>query len=173
MKKYTNYNERLSAAITWLRFPLILFIIMLHCYSVQRLEGDHEAYFKVLYPFSLWMGETGVPGFFFISGFLFFLSKRFTGRSWKTESKHYWYPICYGTFYYSFYTWLRMPWDIRLPFATKASQITPWQIICGYSGTEVTSAMETLPPYSVLYGTSAIYSSCASCLLCYITLLDM
>lgn len=78
MNEYTNYNERLSAAITWLRFPLIFLIIMLHCYSVQRLEGDggHETYFKVLYPFSLWLGETGVPGFFFISGYLFYLSKK-------------------------------------------------------------------------------------------------
>ena len=71
-----NYKARLSDVITWLRFPLIFLIILLHCYSVQRLEGSHETYFKVLYPFSLWLGETGVPGFFFISGFLFFLSKK-------------------------------------------------------------------------------------------------
>lgn len=71
-----NYKARLSEVITWLRFPLIFLIILLHCYSVQRLEGSHETYFKVLYPFSLWLGETGVPGFFFISGFLFFLSKK-------------------------------------------------------------------------------------------------
>ena len=71
-----EYNTRLSEAITWLRFPLIFLIIILHCYSVQRLEGSHDTYFKVLYPFSLWLGETGVPGFFFISGFLFFLSKK-------------------------------------------------------------------------------------------------
>lgn len=71
-----NYNSRLSNAITWLRFPLIFLIILLHCYSVQRLEGSHETYFKFLYPFSLWLGETGVPGFFFISGFLYFLSKK-------------------------------------------------------------------------------------------------
>lgn len=71
-----NYKARLSNAITWLRFPLIFLIILLHCYSVQRLEGSHETYFKALYPFSLWLGETGVPGFFFISGFLFFLSKK-------------------------------------------------------------------------------------------------
>ena len=73
---YSNYQLRISNAITWLRFPLIFLIILLHCYSVQRLEGSHETYFKVLYPFSLWLGETGVPGFFFISGFLFFLSKK-------------------------------------------------------------------------------------------------
>lgn len=71
-----SYNQRLSEAITWLRFPLIFLIILLHCYSVQRLEGSHEAYFKVAYPFYNWMGETGVPGFFFISGYLFFLSKK-------------------------------------------------------------------------------------------------
>ena len=71
-----NSSDRLSRAITWLRFPLIFFIIMLHCYSVQRLEGNHDFYFKVIYPFSLWLGETGVPGFFFISGYLFYLSKK-------------------------------------------------------------------------------------------------
>lgn len=75
MKTNVTYY-RLSGAITWLRFPLIFFIILLHCYSVQKLEGDHDLYFKTLYPFSLWLGETGVPGFFFISGFLFFLSKK-------------------------------------------------------------------------------------------------
>jgi len=76
MNNSLNYKDRLSAAITWLRFPLIFLIIMLHSYSVQRLAGDHETYFKILYPFSLWLGETGVPGFFFISGYLFFLSKK-------------------------------------------------------------------------------------------------
>lgn len=69
-------RERLSKAVTWMRFPLIFLIIMLHCYSVQRLEGNHEIFFKVIYPFSLWLGETGVPGFFFLSGYLFFLSKK-------------------------------------------------------------------------------------------------
>ena len=64
----SNYTIRLSAAITWLRFPMIFFIIMLHCYSVQRVEGANDLYFRILYPFSLWLGETGVPGFFFISG---------------------------------------------------------------------------------------------------------
>lgn len=80
-----NYKIRLSDAITWLRFPLIFLIILLHCYSVQRLEGSHEIYFKVLYPFSLWLGETGVPGFFFISGFLFFLSKKTYLQKLKTR----------------------------------------------------------------------------------------
>lgn len=73
-----NYigSQRLSEAITWLRFPLIFLIILLHCYSTVGLPGDHGLYFRVIYPFSLWLGETGVPGFFFISGFLFFLSKK-------------------------------------------------------------------------------------------------
>jgi len=71
-----NYVQRMSAAISWLRFPLILLIILLHCYSVVKLDGPRDTYFKAIYPLSLWLGETGVPGFFFISGYLFFLSKK-------------------------------------------------------------------------------------------------
>ena len=74
---YLISKQRLSEAITWLRFPLIFLIILLHCYSTVRLHGNHELYFRALYPFSLWLGETGVPGFFFISGFLFFYSKKY------------------------------------------------------------------------------------------------
>ena len=76
MTRLNNNSLRFSVTISWVRFPLIFLIIMLHCYSVQRLEGEHELYFKVIYPFALWLGETGVPGFFFISGYLFFLSKK-------------------------------------------------------------------------------------------------
>ena len=76
---------RLSEAITWLRFPLIFFIILLHCYSTVSLPGEHTIYFRVLYPFSLWLGETGVPGFFFISGLLFFLSKKRYQQKLKTR----------------------------------------------------------------------------------------
>lgn len=75
MTTYDN-NKSVSQTITWMRFPLIFLIIMLHCYSVQRLEGNHEEFFKVIYPFSLWLGETGVPAFFFISGYLFYLSTK-------------------------------------------------------------------------------------------------
>ena len=71
-----SFNQRISAAISWLRFPLIFLIILLHCYSVVRLDGPRVNYFKIVYPFSLWLGETGVPCFFFISGYLFYLSKK-------------------------------------------------------------------------------------------------
>lgn len=69
-------QNQLSTAITSLRFPLIFYVIMLHCYSVVYLEGVHPIYFGGIYPFALWLGETGVPGFLFISGYLFFLSKK-------------------------------------------------------------------------------------------------
>ena len=80
-------QERLSSAVSWLRFTLIFFIIMLHCYSAVRLEGSYDTYFKILYPFSLWLGETGVPGFFFISGFLFFYSRKPYGRKIATRMR--------------------------------------------------------------------------------------
>ena len=76
MEFMTTYSQRMSAAMSWLRFPLIFLIILLHCYSVVKLDGPRDTYFKAIYPFSLWLGETGVPGFFFISGYLFFLSKK-------------------------------------------------------------------------------------------------
>lgn len=65
-----------SSTISRLRFPLIFLVIMLHGYSVVQIPGNHATYFKAMYPFALWLGETGVPGFFFISGFLFFLSHK-------------------------------------------------------------------------------------------------
>lgn len=72
----TDSQKQISTVITSLRFPLIFFVIMLHCYSVVHLECTHSAYFSGIYPFALWLGETGVPGFLFISGYLFFLSKK-------------------------------------------------------------------------------------------------
>ena len=69
--------QRLSASIAWLRFPLILCVMMLHCYcTVPLAPGDHSLFYKAIYPFGLWFGESGVPAFFFISGFLFYISKK-------------------------------------------------------------------------------------------------
>ena len=78
-------NVHLSETIKWLRFPLIFLIILLHCYSTVRLPGDHNLYFSFLYPFALTLGETGVPVFFFISGFLFFLSKKHYQQKLETR----------------------------------------------------------------------------------------
>lgn len=72
----TDSHNRHSTVINSLRFPLIFMVILLHGYSVVQIPGDHAVYFKTVYPLSLWLGETGVPGFLFISGFLFFLSKK-------------------------------------------------------------------------------------------------
>jgi len=69
-------NKALSAAITWLRFPLIFMVIMLHGASVVPVPGNHDVFYKVIYPLFLWLGETGVPGFLFISGYLFFFSRK-------------------------------------------------------------------------------------------------
>ena len=78
-------NRDISYAISWLRFPLIFLIICLHCFSTVTIPGNHTTYFKLIYPFSLWLGETGVPGFFFISGFLFFLSQKSFKKKLKTR----------------------------------------------------------------------------------------
>lgn len=80
--KYSNnqkdpYSHKLSLSIETLRFPLILLIICLHCYtSTSAVTRGHDTYFRLIYPISLWLGETGVPAFFFISGLLFYYSKK-------------------------------------------------------------------------------------------------
>lgn len=86
MKNNEIGYKSLSSAINGLRFPLILMIVMLHCYSSVKLPaGDHSTFFSIVYPFGLWMGETGVPAFFFISGFLFFFSQKSYLRKIKSR----------------------------------------------------------------------------------------
>ncbi len=86
MKNKAVDFKNLSEAINGLRFPLILMIVMLHCYSsVQMPSGNHSTFHSILYPFGLWMGETGVPAFFFISGFLFFYSSKSYTKKLKSR----------------------------------------------------------------------------------------
>lgn len=122
-----NYKARLSDVITWLRFPLIFLIILLHCYSVQRLEGSHETYFKVLYPFSLWLGETGVPGFFFISGFLFFLSKKTYYQ--KLQARFHTLLIPYLLWNLILLTLYLVAWAVGFPQEINGRSITVYTII--------------------------------------------
>lgn len=78
MNTKTIEFQHLSVAISWLRFPLILCVVMLHCYCTVPLPHpeEHNLYFSLVYPFGLWLGESGVPAFFFISGFLFYISQK-------------------------------------------------------------------------------------------------
>lgn len=69
-----EYKE-ISLAISWMRFPLIIMIVLLHCYCAIDAHG-YPLYFTLVYPFGLIWGETGVPAFFFISGFLLFYSSK-------------------------------------------------------------------------------------------------
>ena len=78
-------HQATSDAIAWLRFPFIFLVILLHGYSVVRIPGDHTLFSKTAYPLSFWLGETGVPGFFFISGYLFFLSQKRYGEKLKSR----------------------------------------------------------------------------------------
>ena len=73
----TNCNSfnRLSTSIECMRFPLMLSIIFIHAYIALPLHG-YTLYYRAIYPFALWFGETGVPGFFFISGLWFFYSSK-------------------------------------------------------------------------------------------------
>jgi hypothetical protein len=68
-------SPRLSATIRFLRFPLIAALILLHAATAASYT-DKSLYGAFVYPFAFWLGETVVPAFFFISGMLFFMSKK-------------------------------------------------------------------------------------------------
>ena len=69
--------KKLSVSIEALRFPLVFLIVFLHTYTSTNSEiWNHGSFFRTIYPFSLWMGETGVPAYFFISGLLLFYSPK-------------------------------------------------------------------------------------------------
>jgi len=67
--------KQLSHSIACVRFPLVFAILLLHAYTAAPGVGS-GTYFRVLYPFALWFGETGVPAYFFISGLLMFYSSK-------------------------------------------------------------------------------------------------
>ncbi len=67
--------KQLSHSIASVRFPLVFAILLLHGYTTCLLSG-HNTYYDVLYPPALWLGETGVPAYFFISGMLLFYSSK-------------------------------------------------------------------------------------------------
>ena len=83
-KYYYWKCEKMSSAISFLRFPLTVFIVMYHCYCVQT-PINQPIYAAMTYPFGLIIGETGVPAFFFISGFLFFYSQRTYSQKLRTR----------------------------------------------------------------------------------------
>lgn len=74
----------MSQAISWMRFPLIFMIVLLHCYCAIDAHG-HLLFFQWVYLFGLNLGETGVPAFFFISGFLFFHSSKTYSQKLKSR----------------------------------------------------------------------------------------
>jgi len=81
-----NEYQTLSSAISWMRFPLIFMIVLLHCYCTIDAHGHHN-FFQLVYPFGLLLGETGVPAFFFVSGFLFFFSQKSYSEKLKSRVK--------------------------------------------------------------------------------------
>lgn len=118
MNTKTIEFQRLSVAISWLRFPLILCVVLLHCYCTVPLphREDHQLYFNIVYPFGLWLGESGVPAFFFISGFLFYISKKSYKERIKSRVHTLLYPyLLWNSIFLAIYLvlfWIGHPLDI-------------------------------------------------------------
>jgi len=89
-------DELQSKTIDYLRFPLILGVILIHSYSRSINLNGAEVFFKDGFPvnyiiqslFSRVMGMFCVPVFFFISGYLFFLNCKIDFSSYKHKIKN-------------------------------------------------------------------------------------
>ena len=70
--------KQLSHSIATMRFPLVLAILLLHAETATQFPPgtDHSGFFFPLYPLAIWIGDTGVPAYFFISGLLMFYSSK-------------------------------------------------------------------------------------------------
>lgn len=118
MNTKTIEFQRLSVAISWLRFPLILCVVLLHCYCTVPLphRENHQLYFNIVYPFGLWLGESGVPAFFFISGFLFYISQKSYIERIKSRVHTLLYPyLLWNSIFLAIYLvlfWIGHPLDI-------------------------------------------------------------
>lgn len=75
MTKNITYKEEISQTIEFLRFPATILIVLLHAYTTLQMTTAMKMEFYTTFSstLSLSFGEIGVPLFFTISGYLFFL----------------------------------------------------------------------------------------------------
>lgn len=77
-------KETYSRTLDFVKFPLIVFIVTLHCYTAVRI--DNGLWWHCAYPF-LTIGEIGVPSFFFISGLLYFFNVEKGNLQYRRKTK--------------------------------------------------------------------------------------
>ena len=93
---FMTIDELQSKTIDYLRFPLILGVILIHSYSRSINLNGVEVIFKDSFPvnyiaqslFSRVMGMFCVPVFFFMSGFLFFFNCKMDFLSYKHKIRN-------------------------------------------------------------------------------------
>lgn len=101
-------NAEISKIIDFLRFPATVLVVLLHAYTTLQMTSAMEMslYTNVSSCISLCLGEIGVPLFFTISGYLFFLnySKYDYYRKIKTRTKSLLVPyLIWNTFFICVY----------------------------------------------------------------------
>lgn len=107
-----------SAVINFLRFPLVILVVMLHAYTVTQnnveLNTGHLIYKFLTYNFSLLFGSIAVPIFFFISGYLFFnpysaIGKNYYIAKWKKR----FHTLFFAIYYLEFIDYIFVLWFTR------------------------------------------------------------
>ena len=92
-----------SKVIAFLRFPLIVLVLTIHC-DITTLGGDWASVpygSKIIEVISQRVATIAIPFFFFISGYMFFKTGKFTTDiylgSWHGAYSRSSYPISCGT----------------------------------------------------------------------------
>lgn len=81
-----------SRTIDLMRLVLIFCVVMVHAYTATRSDiasGQYPVYRFVSFLVSLNLGQVAIPGFFFISGFLYFR----TTRTYGQRLQHGWHRL--------------------------------------------------------------------------------
>ncbi|MDY3848900.1 MAG: acyltransferase [Prevotella sp.] len=108
MNGNTFCKTEISKTIDFLRFPATILVVLLHAYTTLQMTSamDMPLYSNVASCISLCFGEIGVPLFFTISGYLFFLSFSMCDyfRKIKTRTKSLLVPyLMWNTFFICVY----------------------------------------------------------------------
>lgn len=90
-----NYDETLSKTITFLRFPLIVAVVLIHVEltgvvidgNIMVRDGQFPIYDTVYHIITQEIARLAVPLFFFISGFLFFYRTEFSMKAYGQKLK--------------------------------------------------------------------------------------
>ncbi|WP_081771120.1 acyltransferase family protein [Bacteroides graminisolvens] len=134
-------QEVQSKTIAWLRFPMIIGVLLIHSYNPIHPKGDVFVFVRNLS--SEVVARFCVPLFFLIAGYLFFYKlKQFTGATYREKLRKRASSLLVPYLFWNLwaiatYVVLQEVFELRTLAYGPVDRVETWQIatICGVSGT--------------------------------------